>query len=916
VRAVTHRFGSVHSRYVRHASLSTAPPRCKPIPAMTEQFTRADGAPGHALILLSDYRPPAWRIIHAELEFDLGFAATEVTATLRLEPDPDQPGAPLLLDGVDLELLAIQLNGAPLPTDRYRHNANGLRIEGIDRACVLHTRVRIVPEGNTRLEGLFRSGDALFTQCEAQGFRRITFFADRSDVMPTWRTTLRADKARFPVLLGNGNPLSQRDLDNGRHEAIWHNPHPTPCYLFALVAGNLACVGKDIVSAEGRAVRLQAWAAPADVARCGYALGAIERALRWDEQRFGRCYDLEVFNIVAAQDFTMGAMENKGLNIFNARYILADEEVATDADYLAIESVIGHEYFHNWSGNRVTLRDWFQLALKEGLTVFRDQEFVSDLHSREVKRIEDVRLLRSRQFAEDAGALAHPVRPAQYSEINNFYTLTVYEKGAELVRMLHTFLGERVFRRGMDRYFADNDGRAATVEDLLAAHETASLRDLMQFKRWYEQSGTPQVEIRDSYDANTGTYALDIRQHTPATSMQPASQPLHIPLRYALYAADGSQIDAKPQGDAVVRDGLIELTQTQHALVFDRLPERPLPTFNQGFSAPVKLRYDYTPEQLAIMARVERDALLRWDTMQRLATGVLLQQFEDGDLAQAALGDAIGDLLDDPGADPAFVSECMQLPDFDTLVDTPDAANNDIIDIDALLSRREQLQCALAKRHADRLQQRYRSLAEAAAQGLDGAAMSARRLRNACLAWLSRIDPQAALAGAQFAVVTRMTDRLAALRCLVHAAAPAAVAALREFQQRHRDDPLVTDKWIAVVATRPHGDALDDVRDLLASTWWTPTNPNRVRALLGSVSRMNPTAFHRNDGAGYRLLAEQLPQLDTLNPQVAARLLAGFENWRRLTDARKEHAALALQSLRGKLTSRDSIDLLTRLLVE
>ena len=878
---------------------------------MTEQLTRADGAPGHAFTLLADYRPPAWRVVHAELEFELDFAVTEVAATLRLEPDPDQRGAPLVLDGVDLELLAIMLDGVPLPADRYRHDTKGLHIDGIDRACVLQTRVRIVPEGNTRLEGLFRSGDALFTQCEAQGFRRITFFTDRSDVLPTWRTTLRADKVRFPVLLGNGNPLSQQDFGDGRHQAVWHNPHPTPCYLFALVAGELACLGKDIVTAEGRAVRLQAWAAPADVARCGYALGAIERALRWDESRFGRCYDLDLFNIVAAQDFTMGAMENKGLNIFNARYILADEDVATDSDYLGIESVIGHEYFHNWSGNRITLRDWFQLALKEGLTVFRDQEFVSDLHSREVKRIEDVRLLRSRQFAEDAGALSHPVRPAQYSEINNFYTLTVYEKGAELVRMLHTLLGERVFRLGMDRYFADNDGRAATVEDFLAAHAAVSLRDLTQFKCWYEQSGTPQVEIHDSYDAATGTYALDIRQHTPATVAQPAPLPLHIPLRYRLYAADGAVLDVRPHGDADVSDGLIELTNAQHTLIFDNLSARPLPTFNQGFSAPVKLRYDYTPTQLATQVGVERDAFLRWDILQRLAAGVLLHRFDDVETAQIALGDALGDLLGDADADPAFVAECMQLPDFDTLVDMLE-----VIDIDDLLARHQRLQCDLARQYAIRLQQRYHALADAAAQGLDGASMSARRLRNACLAWLSRIDPQGSLASAQFAAATRMTDRLAALRCLVHTASPTAKDALREFQQRHHDDPLVTDKWIAVVATRPHGDALDDARALLASTWWTPTNPNRVRALLGSISRMNPAAFHRIDGAGYRLLAEQLPQLDALNPQVAARLLAGFENWRRLTGARWDHAALALQSLRGKLVSPDSVDLLTRLLNE
>jgi aminopeptidase N len=876
---------------------------------MTDQSTRADDAPGRAFTLLADYRPPAWRVIHADLVFDLDFAATEVAATLQLEPDPAQRGAPLLLDGEELELLEIRLDGEPLPTGRYRHDANGLRIDGIDRACVLHTRVRIVPEGNTRLEGLFRSGDALFTQCEAQGFRRITFFTDRSDVMPTWRSTLRADTARFPVLLGNGNPVSRRDLADGRHEAVWHNPHPTPCYLFALVAGDLACVGKDIVTAEGRAVRLQAWAAPFDVARCGYALGAIERALRWDEQRFGRCYDLEVFNIVAAQDFTMGAMENKGLNIFNARYILADETTATDADYLGIEAVIGHEYFHNWSGNRVTLRDWFQLALKEGLTVFRDQEFTSDLHSREVKRIEDVRLLRSRQFAEDAGALSHPVRPAQYREINNFYTLTVYEKGAELVRMLHTLLGEDLFRRGMDRYFADNDGRAATVEDLLAAHAAVSLRDLSLFKRWYEQSGTPQVEIHDSYDASAGTYALAIRQHTPATAAQPAPLPLHVPLRYTLHAADGTALDARPQGDAVAHAGLIELTRAQHAMVFEGIPERPLPTFNQGFGAPVKIRYDYTSAQLATLARVERDAFLRWDFLQQLATGVLLRQFDDAESAQVALADAFGDLLEDAAADPAFVAECMQLPDFDTLAEMVD-----VLEIDELLARREQLQRFLARQQADRLQQRYHGLADAAAHGLDGAAMSARSLRNTCLAWLSRIDPAAALASAQFAVATRMTDRLAALRCLVHNAAPSASAALAGFQQRHRDDPLVTDKWIAVVATRPHADALEDVRGLLASAWWTPANPNRVRALLGSVSRANPTAFHRIDGAGYRLLAEQLPRLDALNPQVAARLLSGFESWRRLSGARREHAALALQSLRGQLDSRDSVDLLSRLL--
>ncbi len=863
---------------------------------------------GHAEVHLSDYRAPAWRVVHVELQFDLDADATEVVARLHLQPDPTQPGAPLVLDGEDLEPLAIALDGAPLDKSRYRIDAATLTVTGIERACVLETRVRIAPSRNTQLQGLYRSGDILLTQCEAQGFRRITWFVDRPDVMPTWRIVLRADRGRYPVLLANGNPLEKRDLDDGRHQASWDNPHPTPSYLFALVAGKLDCIGKDIVTAEGRTVRLQVWAATPDVPRCAYALGAVERSLRWDERRFGRCYDLDVFNIVAAQDFTMGAMENKGLNIFNARYILADEDSATDADYQGIESVIGHEYFHNWSGNRVTLRDWFQLALKEGLTVFRDQEFVSDLHSREVKRIEDVRLLRSRQFAEDAGALAHPVRPPSYREINNFYTLTVYEKGAEIVRLLHTLLGEATFRGGMDRYFADNDGRAATIEDFLAAHAQASGRDLAQFARWYAQAGTPEVDVEDTFDDADGRYTLRFTQRQPATVGTDAL-PMLIPLRFALYASDGSRIDAPGNSDAAVHGDLLELTREHHVVVFDGLRERPLPSFNQGFSAPVKLRYDYTPDALARLARHERDGVNRWDMLHRLALGVLLRTFDADASAEAALSLALGDLLDDDAADPAFVAECMQLPDFDTLADAQTT-----IDIDAILTARVGLLRRLALTHATRLRHRYDALEMLAAHGLDGIAMGARRLRNLCLAWLTDIDPQGALAIAQFDAATRMTDRLGALRCLAHAGAPTATQARESFAERYRDDPLVTDKWITVVAARPHIDAVESVRGLLESTWWTPTNPNRVRAVLGSFSRMNPTAFHRVDGAGYALLVAQLPILDAINPQVAARLLAGFESWRRWSGVRATLAQQTLETLRGKLLSRDSNDLLTRLL--
>jgi aminopeptidase N len=857
---------------------------------------------------LADYTPPAWRIPHIELEFELAAEATDVVSRLRLEPDPAQAGAPLVLDGVGLELLAISVDGMPLAADRYAYDGRHLRVPDLDRACVLETRVRIHPAANTRLEGLYRSGRLLLTQCEAEGFRRITFFADRPDVMPRWRIVLRGARGEYPVLLANGNPLSARDLGDGRHEAAWENPHPTPGYLFAIAAGPLERVTQTLDTVEGRRVELNVWAEAGDVERCRYALGAVERALRWDEQRFGRAYDLDVFNVVAAQDFTMGAMENKGLNIFNARYILADQTTATDADFLAIESVVAHEYLHNWSGNRVTLRDWFQLSLKEGLTVFRDTEFSSDLHSRALKRIEVVRLLRGRQFAEDAGALAHAVRPDRYREISNFYTLTIYEKGAEIVRVLHTLVGEAAFRAGMDRYFADNDGRAATLEDFLAAHEAASGRDLSQFARWYSQAGTPELRIREHHDAASGDYTLTVDQHTPPTPGQPEKQPLLIPLRYALFGADGAAIMTPPQTDAAQRPGLVELTQARHVLRWSGLADRPLPAFNQGFAAPVKLDLDYAADDLARLARLERDPFNRWDLLQRLATGALLGTL-NAEAATSALSDALADLLDDDAADPAFVAECLALPDFDTLAEAAD-----VVDVEALVARRESLVERLAEDQVERLQRRYEALAAVAREGLSGPAMSARALRNACLSWLTRLDPQAALAKAQFAAGGMMTERLAALRCLLHFDAPDAGAALQSFREAFAQDPLVTDKWIGLVATRPHPGTRDVVAALLDSSWWKPANPNRVRALLGSFARNNPLGFHRRDGGGYRLLADQIAALDTINPQVAARLLGSFESWRRLAEPQRSAARAVLGSLQAALVSPDSRDLLQRLL--
>jgi aminopeptidase N len=865
---------------------------------------------GDGFVHLADYRPPAWRIPSAELQFELDPEATEVLARLVLSPDPAQPGEPLELDGEELELLAITLDGQPLPPERYEYDGQRLRVHGVAADCVLETRVRIHPAANTRLEGLYRSGRLLLTQCEAQGFRRITFFADRPDVMPRWRIVLRAERAAYPVLLANGNPAGTRELGEGRHESTWENPHPTPCYLFAIAAGDLDRVTHSVRTAEGREVELNVWAEPADVARCEYALGAVERSLRWDESRFGRGYDLDVFNVVAAQDFTMGAMENKGLNIFNARYILADEATATDADFLAIESVVAHEYLHNWSGNRVTLRDWFQLSLKEGLTVFRDSEFSADLHSRALKRIEAVRVLRGRQFAEDAGALAHPVRPDRYREISNFYTLTIYEKGAEVVRLLHALVGEPAFRAGMDRYFADNDGRAATLEDFLAAHAAASGRDLSQFARWYAQAGTPELHIAAQFDAGSGDYTLTVDQHLPPTPGQPDKQPLLVPLRLALYDAAGAPIDAPPETDAAFAHGRVELTARRHVLRWRGLPAEPLPAFNHGFAAPVKLVFDYAAADLARLARIERDPFLRWDLLQQLATGAMLRTLDENEAA-SALSDALADLLEDDGADPAFVAECLSLPDFDTLAEAVD-----VVDVEALMAAREGLLDRLAEDQVERLQSRYEALAKVAGGGLDGEAMSARALRNACLAWLTRLDPMAALAQAQFDAARGMTERLGALRCLVHFDAPGAEAALHAFRTQFAHDPLVTDKWLGLVAGRPHPDARDAVQALLGSPWWKPANPNRVRAVLGTFARGNPLGLHRRDGSGYRLVATQVAVLDAINPSVAARLLGAFESWRRLAEPQRTKAHEALASLEGALASPDCRDLLQRLLQE
>ncbi|HAI59977.1 MAG TPA: aminopeptidase N [Xanthomonadaceae bacterium] len=867
-------------------------------------------------VRLSDYAAPPWTITDVELSVDLGRERSEIEARLVLRCNA--PGAPLRLDGEDLVLLAIALDGRELSAAEYAHDDRCLVVHAAQglAACTLRTRVRVHPAANTRLEGLYASGSLLLTQCEAEGFRRITFFIDRPDVQARWRTVLRAERARYPVLLAGGDRVAERDLGDGRHEAEWHNPHPTPCYLFALAAGPMARVSKTISGADGRVVELNVWVEGDDAEPCRYALGAVERALRWDELRFGRCYDLGVFNVVAAQDFTMGAMENKGLNIFNARYILADERTATDADFIAIESVVGHEYFHNWSGNRVTLRDWFQLSLKEGLTVFRDQEFTADLHSRDLKRIEDVRLLRARQFSEDAGALAHPVRPAEYREINNFYTLTVYEKGAEIIRMLHTRLGEAAFRAGMDRYFADNDGRSATLEDFYAAHSAASGIDCMDMLAWYAQAGTPVIEVERRFDAARGEYTLRLSQRAPANV--PDAAPLPVPMRIALHDAAGAPLPPPDEHDAEAIAGGLLLRRAQHTLVWRGLDAAPLPVLNGGFAAPVRVKLPMSPAERARVVAVGRDGFARWDALQSLAIEAMLARSDPGILATAsgaeaasaaaeALSAAIGALLADASAHPAFVAECLLLPDFDTLADAVA-----VVDPQRLLDAREQVLDALAVTHRRTLDARFHALRGAASGGLDDAAMGARALRHAVLPWLSRLDAGAA-ARDLWADARSMTERIAALRALLHARADGGEAALAAFAAGFAADPLVTDQWIALVATRPDPDALDDIDALLAGPHWLPANPNRVRAVLGSLGRGNPAAFHRADGAGYRRIAAQVAALDRLNPPVAARLLGAFEVLPRLAAPARMAALAALRPLRDGVRSRDVTEVLSRL---
>jgi aminopeptidase N len=813
-------------------------------------------------------------------------------------------GAPLKLDGEELETQEVKINGQPHP---YTLDAGKLILTGLPERFVLQTRVRIHPDGNTRLSGLYRSRDGYFTQCEAEGFRRITWFLDRPDVMATYTVTLRADKSAFPVLLSNGNRISQGEEPGGRHFAAWRDPFKKPCYLFALVAARLDVLEDVFVTASGREVKLSIHVEPGRLDQCEHAMLALKKAMRWDEERFGLECDLDQYMIVAVGDFNMGAMENKGLNLFNTKYVLARPDVATDADFENIDRVVAHEYFHNWTGNRVTCRDWFQLSLKEGLTVFRDQEFGADVHDQSVARIREVRALRAIQFPEDAGPMAHPVRPAAYMEINNFYTPTVYEKGAEVVRMIQTLIGRDAFRAGMDEYFWRHDGQAVTCDDFVAAMQAASGFDFSPFMRWYDQPGTPSVTAQGKYEAAARRYTLTLRQENPkARELLGEAPPLSMPIRVALFAADGRELPGSAR--------TLRLEREEQDFVFETAAT-PIPSLLRDFSAPVRLEFPWTEAELALLLARESDSFAAWEAGQRLAARIMLAPSA---ITPDGFIEAARQLLETHARrGNAFVAEALTLPGESTLMEKIAGE----ADPDALRAARDALRRALAQN----LEAEFSALhAELSAQcvGKNAAAPAAvgsRALKNLCLGYLLELDTPRyrGLACQQFESAANMTDQFAALTALANVKAaecPEREQALAHFYARWRHEPLVVDKWLSVQAGSRRPDTLAQVEALTRHPAFERGNPNKIYALL-RVFAGNLAAFHAADGAGYRFLAKEIRRIDAKNPQVAARLARAFDRWEKFDAVRRQHGRAALESLRRHPgLSTDAHEIVTALL--
>ena len=852
------------------------------------------------IVYRKNYTAYPWDVKRFDLHFNIGAEMTTVLAEMEFQLK-ESGGSPedIVLNGSDLQLVSLVLNDRTLDENDYSIEGEKLIITGAPPRSVLKTEVLIHPAANTALEGLYLSGEFLLTQCEAQGFRKITWFPDRPDVMTTYRVTLEADKSEFPVLLSNGNETNRGDLPAGRHWVSWEDPFPKPAYLFALVAGDLALVQEHFTTRSGRNVALKIYVEAENLDRCDHAMESLINAMRWDEDRFDLEYDLDVYHIVATNDFNMGAMENKSLNIFNTKYVLARPDTATDVDYQGIEGVIGHEYFHNWTGNRVTCQDWFQLTLKEGLTVFRDEEFSADMQSRAVKRIQVIRDLRIRQFPEDDGPMAHPIRPDQYVEINNFYTATVYQKGATIIRMYHTLLGESGFQKGMKLYFERHDGQAVSCDDFLSAMEDANGTDLKRFSRWYSQSGTPQVSVTDHYDAVTCTYTLTLEQSTPPTSDQAEKQPLVLPFSLALLTAAGDELPLQLAGEPeqAATNRLLIVQDARQVFTFNNIPEAPVPSLFRDFSAPVKIFYAYSKQQLATLIKHDSDAYVRWDAAQRMSANAILEQCQrhadgqkmrlDADLVEAFRG-----ILSDCQADPALLAEAITLPDEDYLAD-----QMQIVDVDGIHAARHYIRKGLATSLEILFGDHYAALNDGAAYQKSAAAMARRSLKNICLSYLLETKSGEALATSQLESSDNMSDTLAAMRGLIFIDSPHAEKALSEFERKWIDDTLVMDKWFIMQAIKPGPDTVNRVRGLMQHSAFSIKNPNKVRALIGVFSMLNPTGFHAADGSGYRFHADRVIELDPINPQIAARMAAAFNRWKRYDEDRKGLMKAELQRI-------------------
>lgn len=841
-----------------------------------------------------DYQAPKFWTLNIDLDFQLDDHSTLVQAISRIRRN-GQHDEPLILDGEELDLISVQIDDCEF-TD-YEKQDGHLVLHGVPDEFTLIIKNQIDPAGNTALEGLYQSGQAFCTQCEAEGFRRITYYQDRPDVLAKFTTCITADKKRYPFLLSNGNRVESGDLTDGRHWVRWQDPFPKPCYLFALVAGDFDVLRDEFITRSNRKVALELYVDKGNLTRAEHAMNSLKKSMAWDEQRFGLEYDLDIYMIVAVDFFNMGAMENKGLNIFNSKFVLADPATATDTDYFDIERVIGHEYFHNWTGNRVTCRDWFQLSLKEGLTVFRDQEFSADLGSRAVHRIGNVRVMRGPQFAEDAGPMAHPIRPDVVIEMNNFYTLTVYEKGAEVIRMLHTLLGEETFQKGMRHYIVKHDGQAATCEDFVLAMEAASGRDLGQFRRWYSQSGTPILTVRGEYVPELAQYHLRVCQCTPPTAQQKDKLPLHIPLSIALYGNNGMRLPLRNLGQSV--SDLQELMSDEQTFVFDDIYEQPVVSLLQNFSAPVKLDYPYSDDELSFLLRFAQDEFARWDAGQMLVNKYIksgVAAFLRGNRLPepVTLRQAFTHILADQSLDKALLVEILTVPS-----ETALAEQFERVDVDAIHLVREHLLKNLAVALQTQWLALYQENHHTGPYSITADAMAMRALANLALSYLAKADSALAngLVVAQYEQANNMTDLLAAMQAANVGQLPALEQLLGDFEQKWHEDGLVMDNWFRLQASSPAADVLERIFKLMLHPTFSLKNPNRVRALIGTFAGANPVAFHAKDGSGYRFLGMILRRLNSINPQVAARIITPLIQFKRLDEERISLIRAELQQL-------------------